>query len=115
VQLHLQGAEDGTYLILRSRYLRARASEMESMPVSAGQARAAGHIADKPLVVLTAGNSLDAASQAIWADEVQPRLAQLSSRGRQIVVPGSSHDMPNDRPDAIVDAVRRISASVPTP
>jgi pimeloyl-ACP methyl ester carboxylesterase len=108
VQLHLQGADAETFLILQPRYLRARASEMQSMHVSAEQARTTGHIADKPLMVLTAGNSLDAASQVIWADQVQPRLAQLSSHGQQIIVPGSSHDMPNDRPAAIVDAVRLL-------
>lgn len=108
-QLHWQGADEGTFRILRPRYLRARASEMEAMDQSAAQARAAGHIADTPLVVLTAGDSLDARSQRIWETEVQPRLARLSARGRQIVIPRSSHNMPEDRPDAIVEAVRQLA------
>jgi pimeloyl-ACP methyl ester carboxylesterase len=108
-QLHLQHADAETFLILQSNYLRARASEMASMPVSAAQSRAAGGVAEKPLVVLTAGRSLDPASQIIWADDVQPRLVRLSARGRQIVIADSSHDMPSDRPDAIVEAVRELA------
>jgi pimeloyl-ACP methyl ester carboxylesterase len=64
VQLHLQHADAATFLILEPAYLQARASEMESMPVSAAQARAASGIAEKPLIVLTAGRSLDPASPA---------------------------------------------------
>jgi pimeloyl-ACP methyl ester carboxylesterase len=108
-QLHLQGADAETFLILRPDYLRARAAEMESMTVSAAQARTAGGIAAKPLIVLTADRSLDPASQRIWAEDVQPRLVRLSARGRQIVVADSSHDMPADRPDAIVEAIRELT------
>jgi pimeloyl-ACP methyl ester carboxylesterase len=109
IQLRFQGAAPHTFLILQPRYLRARASEMESMAVSAEEARAAGHISDKPLIVLTAGHSLDDASQRIWEQQVQLHLASLSVRGRQVVVPGSTHNMPADRPDAIVDAVRQLA------
>ena len=108
VQLHFQGATGDSFLILTSRYLKARASEMESMKVSAEQARAAGGIGEKPLIVLTADHSLDPVAQRIWVEEVQPRLARLSTRGRQMVVANSSHDMPADRPDAIVEAVRGL-------
>jgi hypothetical protein len=39
--------------------LQARASELEMIKASAEQARAAGHIADKPLIVLTGGQNSD--------------------------------------------------------
>ncbi len=106
VQLRLQGSFPDAWTILQAKFLRARAAEMESMPASAEQARTAGHIAFKPLTVLTAANSMDPESQRIWQQDVQPRLAHLSADGRQIVVANSSHDMPSDRPDAIVEAVR---------
>jgi len=58
--LRAQGADNGAYLILQRKYLRARASELEQIRVSAEQARTADHIRDKPLVVLTAAESGDA-------------------------------------------------------
>jgi len=107
-------------LILQSKYLRARTSELEQIRVSAEQARAADHISDKPLLVLTATENTDTILssglskqdfddfQRIWVDNLQMRLAHLSTRGRQIMVEGSGHDIPSDRPDAIVEAVREI-------
>lgn len=109
------------YLILQSKYVHARASELEQIRVSAEQARAANHIRDKPLIVLTAGKISDTALvnglsardlanyQEIWANDLQKRLARLSVRGKQIIVSDSSHDMPNDRPDVIVSAVREVA------
>jgi pimeloyl-ACP methyl ester carboxylesterase len=108
VQLHVQGAAPGTFLILQPRYLKARASEMESMAMSAEEARGAGGISNKPLMVLTAAHSMDEASKPVWERQVQPRLVGLSLRGRHIVVPGSTHNMPADRPDAIAAAVRQL-------
>lgn len=55
-----QGAADDSYLFLQSKCLRTRANERENMRTSAEQARAADHIADKPLIVLTAGANSDA-------------------------------------------------------
>lgn len=80
------------------------------------------HIGDKPLVVLTASRAIDAALKAAlskedqtayeqtWLNDLQLRLAQLSKRGRRVVVPNSGHDMPTDRPDAIVTTVRELCA-----
>ena len=84
---------------------------------SAEQARAAGHIADKPLIVLTGGKNSDQMGLSkqdfddfnrIWVDELQARLAHLSTKGKQIIVPDSGHDIPSDRPDTIVNAVRDL-------
>ncbi len=104
------------------KYLKARTSEFENIEVSAEQARAADHIGDRPLVVLTASTVIDAGLKAalseedqrayeqIWVNDLQLRLAHLSKRGRRVVVPRSGHDMPTDRPDAIVNAVRELCA-----
>ena len=119
VQLLIEGIRVAP-VILQSKYLRARASEFQNIEVSAEQARAAGHIEDKPLVVLTGGRVIDATLMAMlseedqrayvetWVNDLQVRLARLSTRGRQVVVPDSGHDMPTDRPDAIVTAVREL-------
>ena len=118
-QLRLQGIH-ASHLFLQSKYLKTRASELESIRVSAEQARAAGNIGNKPLVVLTAGKNADASLrsslpdqqlkefQRVWVNDLQARLARLSTRGKRLVVTDSGHDMPKDRPDVIVNAVREL-------
>jgi pimeloyl-ACP methyl ester carboxylesterase len=108
------------YLILQSKYLQARASELEMIKTSAQQARGSGHIADKPLIVLTGGKNSDEILSnglskrdfddfhQIWVYELQTRLAHLSTKGKQIIIPDCGHDIPSDRPDAIVNAVRDL-------
>ena len=87
----------------------ARASELLNIEVSSEQARAADHIQDKPLIVLTAGRPEGSSEfQQIWINDLQPRLARLSTKGKRVIVPDSGHDMPADRPDAIVAAVREL-------
>lgn len=121
------GSDNGAYLILQTKYLRARTSELEQIRISAEQARASDHISDKPLIVLTAAVNTDSILstglsqqdfkdyQHIWIDDLQMRLAHLSTRGTRIMVPGSGHDIPSDRPDAIVDAVHEVCAATMTP
>ena len=112
-------------LLLQSKYLKARASEFDNIEVSANQARTADHIRDKPLVVLTAGKAVDDSLKAAlgeqegrayektWVRDLQLRLTRLSRRGNQVIVSDSGHDMPTDRPDAIVRAVRQLCATAP--
>jgi hypothetical protein len=124
LMLRAQGATDhGANLILQAKYLRARASELAQIQVSAEQARAADHIGDKPLVVLTAAENTDTILssglskhdfdefQRVWVDDLQMRLARLSTRGRRIMVEGSGHDIPSDRPESIVNAVHELCAA----
>lgn len=107
LMLRLQGAR-GSFSLLQPKYLRARASELESIRVSAEQARRAGGIVEKPLIVLTAGENPDAAFRRVWVDDLQMRLARLSSKGKRVMVDGAGHDIPHDRPQAVVDAVREL-------
>jgi pimeloyl-ACP methyl ester carboxylesterase len=110
------------YLILQSKYLKARASELEEMRTSAEQARASGTLGDKPLLVLTAAQqdeSLRAALtqqdfdrfQELWVKIIQTRLVALSTRGRQIILSDVGHDIPTQRPEAIVNAVRDVRSA----
>jgi len=41
-----------------------------------------------------------------WVNGLQLRLMRLSRRGKRLIVADSGHDMPAERPDAIVAAVR---------
>jgi pimeloyl-ACP methyl ester carboxylesterase len=119
LMLRFRGVQ-GSHLILQSKYVKARASELEAIQISAEQARAAGNIAEKPLVVMTAGKNSDPALrnglserdfedyQRTWVHDLQMRLARLSTRGKHILVPDAGHDIPAERPDVIVDVVREL-------
>lgn len=71
------------------------------LPESFAEASSVTRIGDFPLIVLTAGQSLDfgdaelnrqaAAYQQVWIREIQPKLVGLSTHGRQIVVPNANH------------------------
>jgi pimeloyl-ACP methyl ester carboxylesterase len=73
-----------------------------------------------PLIVLAAtgdeseGSDLQpelaATFASIWAD-LQEELAARSTRGRLEAIEGSTHDMPFDRPDAIVEAIAEVIGS----
>ena len=90
-------------------------------PESYREAESAGGFGDRPLIVLTRGKMPDlsnpsefdreyAAYQEVWMHEIQPKLARLSTRGRQIIVENSGHDIPDEAPEAIIAAVRDVLA-----
>lgn len=120
LQLRLQGLEVPPVL-LQSKYIKARTSELLSIEESAEQARDAGHINGKPLVVLTAGRPVDSSLKAVlsqkdamayeetWVNDLQLRLSRLSKRGKRLVISNSGHDMPADAPEAIVSAIRELA------
>jgi pimeloyl-ACP methyl ester carboxylesterase len=115
--------EEIVYLQLQPRFVDAVAAELASFPKSARETRNSGNLGDKPLVVLTAGRvqavpdvpTQDlAAFQEIWMKELQPSLARLSTRGRQVIVPDSDHLIPFERPRAIVSAIYEVWEEVQT-
>lgn len=92
-------------------------------PESYAQAEASGGFGDRPLIVLTRGNARMPpdptpqdrerfAYEQVWMHEIQPRLARLSTRGRQIIVAGSGHGIPDEAPAAVIGAVREVLAQV---
>ena len=123
LQFQLQGQRVAPVL-LQSKYIQARTSELWNIEVSAEQARRANHISEKPLLVLTAGRPVDSilkaalseadcrAYQETWINDLQLRLTRLSVRGRRVIVPDSGHDIAGERPDASVSAVRDLWASL---
>jgi pimeloyl-ACP methyl ester carboxylesterase len=86
---------------------------------TANQARAAGNLGDRPLLVLTAGKEFvpddpAAAKEAstfheVWVHELQPQLARLSTRGRQIIVLKSGHSI---QADAVIGAIREVVTEI---
>jgi pimeloyl-ACP methyl ester carboxylesterase len=88
---------------------------------SALQAGSADGLGDRPLVVLAAadtsdgeGSDLDAGLagrfETIWW-ELQEELAARSTSGRLERVTDTGHDMPYERPDAILDAITEVLAT----
>lgn len=86
---------------------------------SPAQARAAGNLGDRPLIVLTAGQPFRVGDpevdkeladfQDIWVRQLQPQLARLSTRGRQVIVENSTHAID---PDAVLKAIEEVVAEV---
>lgn len=116
--LSRQLAEEFLYLEQQPKYLRVIQEEEQSFVASGAQAVAAGSLGDLPLIVLTAGRPYEAdplvssAQMArlaeIWIHRLQAEEKRLSNRGRQIVVPNAGHDLPLERPDAVVSAIHSI-------
>ena len=87
------------------------------LAASALQADASSSLGSKPLIVLAAVNgegegsdldpSLAVTFQSIWSNLLD-ELAARSTNGRLERVTNSSHDVPDDRPDAIVDAINEV-------
>jgi pimeloyl-ACP methyl ester carboxylesterase len=107
------------------KQLRAVLSEFEVFDQVSEQIRAMGTLGNRPLIVLTAGKIDDGnydepndttAAHKLWIEVIQKDLVQLSTRGKQIVVPDSGHMIPMDRPDTVVSAIREVwdQAASPT-
>jgi pimeloyl-ACP methyl ester carboxylesterase len=102
----------------------ATLSDYVTSPESYAQAHAAAGLGDKPLIVLTRGKppspsgnpEMDresAAYEQVWIHEMQPQLVRLSTRGRQVIVSKSGHGIPEEAPEAVIDAVREVLTMSP--
>ncbi|HJP92351.1 MAG TPA: alpha/beta hydrolase [Pyrinomonadaceae bacterium] len=97
----------------------ATLSDYVTSPESYAQAHAAAGLGDKPLIVLTRGKPLSPSGNAemdreatayeqVWMHELQAQLVRLSTRGRQVIVSNSGHGIPEEAPQAVIDAVREV-------
>lgn len=99
-------------------YFETTIAELLSMEGNCLQMRALDitSFGDLPLIVLSAGRrgivaSLTAAENQQYRDvweALQPKLAALSSAGKQIVVEKSGHMIPLEEPDYVIDAIREM-------
>ncbi len=95
---------------------REQLEEINSFAESAAQARATGTLGDMPLAVLS--HDPDKPSSDLPPDVAKPTneawekmqedLAHLSTRGTQTVAKNSAHYIQIDRPDVVIEAVRRV-------
>ena len=95
---------------------REALAELRAFPKSAHEAAAAGTLGDLPLIVLS--HDPDKPSSELspevakptneaW-EKMQEELAHLSTRGTQTIAKNSAHYIQNDRPDLVIDAVRKV-------
>jgi pimeloyl-ACP methyl ester carboxylesterase len=104
------------------KFYRAAWSELDSFAESAREVHAARSLGDKPLIVLTAAKVVPAPPglpqkdfddiQNRWVNDLQVRLAHLSSRGRQIILTDSSHMIPFEQPAKVVSAIQEVWSEV---
>ncbi len=109
------------FLEQQPKYIKAVESEDRfDDQRNAFQIRTSGNFGDRPLIVLTAEKAYAGdpnedllttdqkeARDKIWY-QLQAEYAHLSRRGKQMIIRGSSHEMPADRPDAIVAAIKEV-------
>lgn len=114
-------ADEARYLSFVSRLPRSFVTEADvgrNWQASAEEARNAGSLGDVPLIVLTGGKFVTPRNPAYVAEarafhqvrvhELQPKLARLSSRGRQIIIENSGHGIQFEAPDVLITAIREI-------
>ena len=95
-------------------------------PDSYAEARAAGGLGDRPLIVLTRGQPFGHDPDPIierelstyfqvWVHDLQAQLARLSTRGRQIIVENSGHGIPEEAPSEVAAAIRLVVEAARAP
>lgn len=85
--------------------------EWTSFPESGAEIRAIREIGSIPLVVIAREPQAERSStlEAKW-NRLQQERTRVSSNSEFVVAHGSRHDVPGDRPDVIVAAVRKVVA-----
>lgn len=112
-----QAVNEMLALFLTPKAIRAAGDELDAFAESSDQLRSAGKLGALPVVVLTAGGRTgDQAGQTaeaaerhrLWRHKLQPELARLSSRGKQIIVDNTDHMIPLEQPEAVIAALRDV-------
>ncbi len=95
---------------------REDVAELKAFPESAAETAATGSLGDLPLAVLSHDPDkpsselppdLAAPTNEAW-EKMQEELAHLSTRGTQTIAKNSAHYIQIDRPDIVVEAVRKV-------
>jgi pimeloyl-ACP methyl ester carboxylesterase len=98
----------------RPQFIAAVRAEAAAQDESSAQVRTLGTLGNTPLVVLSHDPDkmnfpadLTEPVNREW-DKMQEELAHLSVNGSHLVVKGSGHDIQIERPEAVVDAIRKV-------
>jgi len=106
---------EAIYLMNQPKWYPAAVSELDGVMETCTQLRSGRGLGNLPLVVLTGGNfrahggpaHMEQEWNRLWVKELQPQLARLSTRGRQIIA-DSGHMVPFEAPEAVVSAVSQV-------
>lgn len=104
-----------TFRVTQPKFGQAYMSELDSLLESGRQTSAASPtLGDQPIIVLTAGKDGTGTPELykMWREEFQPELVRMSTRSKQYVVEGSTHLIPIEKPQAVVDAIREMLAGI---
>ena len=93
----------------RESTLQTESAELQESTVNDDQLRSAQLPDGLPVYVLTADSSL--ADLEIWRTG-QQNLVALSSNSHWLIVKNSGHNIQNDQPQAVLDAVSSVIESV---
>jgi pimeloyl-ACP methyl ester carboxylesterase len=86
--------------------------EIGAWAQSTAEARAAGTLGDRPLLVLSATQTeVESGPPGVWA-QLQTDLASLSTRGKLVTVDAGGSDLIYTAPAAIIDATREVFAEL---
>jgi pimeloyl-ACP methyl ester carboxylesterase len=96
---------EGMLLKTSARGVDAQTAEGLERAADDALLQAAPSLANRPLIVLAAGQKV--AHDPIWL-EAQRRQAALSTNGRLIVAEGSGHAIHWEQPTLVIDAVRQV-------
>ena len=96
---------EGMLLKTSQRGVDAQTAEGLERAADDALLQAAPSLADRPVIVLAAGQKV--AHDPIWA-EAQRRQAALSTNSRLIVAEGSGHAIHWEQPTLVIDAVRQV-------
>jgi pimeloyl-ACP methyl ester carboxylesterase len=100
------------HLTQSSKARSALIQDIASWAQSTAEARTAGSLGDRPLIVLSAKNTAVASEyHSVWM-ELQTDLARLSARGRQVILNESNGELIYQAPDAVVEAARQVLGDV---
>ena len=99
--------------LLRQRKARLAAAQELPIWVNGELARAGSCYGDLPITVLSAGIQDQEEDPKLdhdhaWKLQLHERLAHLSAQGRHVVVRNSGHDIPDEAPETIVEAIRDV-------
>lgn len=95
---------------------RESVAEMKAFPESAAQTAATSSLGDMPLVVLSHDPDKPSAelppdlaksTNDAW-EKMQEELSHLSTRGTHTIAKNSAHYIQIDRPDVVIEAIRRV-------
>lgn len=109
-------AREYSYFVIQPKFINAAANEFDALELDKRELLAARDFGDKPLLVLIAQDCFAylplspeerEGLNKQWTD-LEMGLANYSRRGKWVLVPGASHMIVWDRPDAIVSAIREV-------